>query len=95
MRIVGRSHLDEFCRLHAAARSPVGAWLADVSVQSWTGPQDVKARYSAASFLDGNRVIFNIGGNKYRLEVRFTYRNGIATVLRIGTHAEYDRWKGQ
>jgi mRNA-degrading endonuclease HigB of HigAB toxin-antitoxin module len=44
-------------------------------------------------------VIFDVGGNKYRLIVRIKYANpsvdpplnGIAFVLFVGTHAQYDR----
>jgi hypothetical protein len=48
--------------------------------------------------LRERQVIFDIGGNKYRLIVRFRYArpsakpplNGIALVKFIGTHQEYD-----
>ena len=36
-------------------------------------------------------MVFNIGGNKYRLVVEMQYRSGIAWVKFIGTHAAYDR----
>ena len=39
----------------------------------------------------GNRVIFNIGGNKYRLVVKVAYKCGKVFVRFVGTHAEYDK----
>ena len=59
---------------------------------------EIRARYRTADFV-GDKVIFNIGGNKYRLVVRFRYAdlpakpplNGIAFVLFVGTHADYDK----
>ena len=36
-------------------------------------------------------MVFNIGGNKYRLVVEMQYRAGVAWVKLIGTHAQYDR----
>lgn len=42
--------------------------------------------------LANNRVVFNIKGNKYRLDTRVAYRTSVVVVKRIGTHAEYDRW---
>jgi mRNA interferase HigB len=36
-------------------------------------------------------VVFNIGGNKYRLIVAVHYRGKRIFVRFIGTHAEYDR----
>ncbi|NOZ85000.1 MAG: type II toxin-antitoxin system HigB family toxin, partial [Deltaproteobacteria bacterium] len=40
--------------------------------------------------LANNRVVFNIGGNKYRLAVAVKYRAGIVYIRFIGTHAAYD-----
>ena len=54
-------------------------------------PQDVRNRYSTASFLSGGLVIFNVRGNKYRLEVHVAYRSGVMAIVWIGTHREYDR----
>jgi mRNA interferase HigB len=36
-------------------------------------------------------MVFNIGGNKYRLVVEVQYRLGIVWVKFLGTHAQYDR----
>jgi mRNA interferase HigB len=38
-----------------------------------------------------NRVIFNIGGNKYRLVTHVNYDYRIVYIKFVGTHAEYDR----
>jgi mRNA interferase HigB len=38
-----------------------------------------------------NRVIFNIGGNKYRLITHVNYDFRIVYIKFIGTHAEYDQ----
>ena len=52
---------------------------------------DVKSRYVSASFLPGDRVVFNVKGNQYRLVVARRYDLGIVFVRFVGTHAEYDR----
>ena len=59
----------------------------------WKGSADVKARYPTASFLSDNRVIFNIKGNKFRLETKINYDVKVVLAKRIGTHAEYSKWK--
>ncbi len=90
MWIVGRNKLDVFCSMHADARPWIEAWLHETETVSWLTPQDIRSRHTSASFLHGNVVIFNVRGNKNRLEVRIAFRNGIVTVLWIGTHREYD-----
>ena len=91
MRIVGRDKLDKFCRDHADSRIWMNNWIADTNSASWRTPQDIKAQYVTASFLAGNRVIFNVTGNRYRLEVQLAYNTGVVVVHWIGTHAEYTK----
>ena len=47
--------------------------------------------YRTASIVAGNRVVFNIGGNRYRLVVAMHYNRKAMFVRFVGTHAEYDR----
>ena len=46
--------------------------------------------YGSASIVGNNRVVFNIGGNRYRLVVRFDYAHRIGFIRFVGTHGEYD-----
>jgi len=54
-------------------------------------PKYIKNNYRTASFLENNRVIFNIKGNEYRLVVKVRYENEIVYIEWIGTHQEYDK----
>lgn len=92
MRIVGVRILFEFARKHADARSAVEAWVAEVAAAQWSTPDDVKARYPAASFLRDNRVVFNLEGKKYRLDTKIAYQTRIVVIKRVGTHTEYNNW---
>lgn len=92
MKVVGLQNLDDLTRRHSDVRSQADAWLCEVMEALWQGPQDIKARYAHASFLSDNRVIFNLKGNDYRLEVKVNYANQIIFILRAGTHAEYSKW---
>ena len=89
MRIVGRNKRAKFCRSHADSRGWCSNWIADTNSVRWQTPQDIKSRYASASFLAENRVIFNVKGNKYRMEVQVAYNTGIIIIQWIGTHAEY------
>ena len=50
----------------------------------------MKSAYGNASIVGNDRVVFNIGGNRYRLIVRFNYARRTGYVRFLGTHAEYD-----
>ena len=56
----------------------------------WSSPADVKTVYGTASIVGNDRVVFNIGGNRYRLVVRFDYARRIGFVRFVGTHTEYE-----
>lgn len=40
--------------------------------------------------MGGNRVVFNIKGNAYRLVAKINYPYRVVYVRFVGTHAEYD-----
>lgn len=91
MRIIARSTLRSFWQQHPDAKQPLLTWFRDTRLRVWQGPQDIKAAHASASFLRDNRVVFNIGGNKYRLVVRVNYAVKQVFVRFIGTHAAYDK----
>lgn len=93
MEIVAVDKIEKFVRKHANARASLSSWLLIAEGAEWICPQDVKNSFSSADILSGNRIVFNIGGNNYRLVVLARYRNGILLIQKVGTHAEYDRWK--
>ena len=47
--------------------------------------------FRSADVLAPGRVIFNIGGNKYRLVAAVHYAGKRVYVRFIGTHKEYDK----
>jgi mRNA interferase HigB len=93
MVIAGREKLRKFTRKHGDARGPIAAWLREVEAARWRGMAPIKARYPKASVLSDNRVVFDIKGNRYRLLTQIAFNAQRVVILRVGTHAEYDRWK--
>ena len=92
MRVIGIKKMDDFIQMHADAKTWLRSWLAEARNSEWRYPNDIKSRYKSASILDKNRVIFNIKGNNYRMEIQVSYENKVVIIKRLGTHAEYDRW---
>ena len=92
MVIAGRDKLQNLAKKHGDARGPLGAWIREVEAAAWRRMADVKARYPNASILSGNRVVFEIKGNRYRVLAQIAFGTQRVAILRAGTHAEYDRW---
>lgn len=92
MRIISRKALVDHWSLPGRedSKAPLRAWYAEAKKAEWQTPGNIKAKYGNASFV-GDRVVFNIAGNKYRLIVAVKYDLGIVYVRFVGTHVEYDR----
>jgi mRNA interferase HigB len=92
MQVIARKRLRQFWEKHPEAETPLRTWYAITSKAEWNGPADVKKQFgTTVDFVGDNRLIFDIGGNKYRLIARPSYRYKRILVKFIGTHAEYDR----
>jgi mRNA interferase HigB len=78
-----------------AAKGPLEAWHAEARSATWVTPAEVKAQYGTASVLKDGRVVFNIGGNKYRLVVWINYAFFTIYIRFVGTHSEYDEIDAQ
>ncbi|HSY28195.1 MAG TPA: type II toxin-antitoxin system HigB family toxin [Burkholderiaceae bacterium] len=91
MRVIAKRQLSEYWDKPPEAEQPLKAWHDEAIKATWKTPQDIKAQYSSASILAGNRVVFNIKGNHHRLIVSVAYQYGALYIKFIGTHAEYDR----
>lgn len=92
MKIIGKQKIIDFYRKHNQAKGPLEAWHDEASKSKWETSHDIKNRYSTASFLSENKVIFNIKGNDFRLVVQVIYVSDMVIIEKIGTHAEYDKW---
>jgi mRNA interferase HigB len=93
VRIIAVGTLRDFWSLPGRGDSeqPLRAWVHIVKATNWIRPTDVKLMFRSADILPNDRVVFNIGGNKYRLVAAVHYRGRRVFVRFIGTHAEYDK----
>ena len=91
MRIIARRTLREYWERYPLAEQPLKAWFREAAASDWASPTDVKRRYGHASVLRANRVVFNIGGNKYRLVVQLNYDFRIIYIRFVGSHEAYDK----
>ena len=91
VRIIAKRTLREFWERHPDAEQPLVDWYKETRRADWHSPIQVRERYADASIISGNRVVFNIKGNTYRLVVNVDYQYQTVYIRFIGAHAEYDR----
>ncbi len=91
MRIISKKILRDFWAKHPDCEQQLKAWYQETGKSQWKTPNNIKKEYPAASFIAGNRVVFNMKGNNYRLIVKINYDYQMVWIRFIGTHPEYDK----
>lgn len=92
MQVIALSTLKNFWSKHPPSQRPLRAWYTIADKSEWHSPGDIKRQFgNGVDFVGDNRVIFDIGGNKYRLVVHVSYEYRRVLIKFVGTHGEYDR----
>ena len=95
MRVIAKKVLREYWVKHPDSEQQLKSWYQEAEDAEWKSPRDIKRDYPSASILAGNRVVFNIKGNHYRLIVKINYDYGMIWIRFIGTHPAYDKIDAQ
>ena len=89
MRVIARRTLVEFGERHSRAKSSLDTWFHEVRKADWSSPVDVRRHYRSADFVR-DRVVFNVGGNNYRIVAAINYPARTVYIKFVGTHPEYE-----
>ncbi len=94
MRIIAKRTLRTFWESSTQnfeAKAPIEAWYAEAKKAKWQTPHDIKKQFRSASIIKNSRVVFNIGGNKFRLVIAIDYYRQTIFIRFIGTHQQYNK----
>jgi len=99
VRIIGKLKLQSFWRSHQQARKPLEKWTQVVEEAEWCNWSQLKSTFGKADLVQtktNTYVVFDIGGNKYRLVTIVNFRGQVVIVEVALTHRQYDKskWKG-
>jgi len=87
--------LNEFMLLHPDSCVSLNEWVNKIKVADWNKPEEIRNTFATDDLLGNNssRVIFNTGGNKYRLIVKYYFgkKEIHLFICWIGTHAAYTK----
>lgn len=101
MRIIKPSTVRRFAEATKDASTALDRWLDLAEAGEWNNLVDVRRSFRSADEVkvaSGRTVVvFNIGGNKYRLITAIHYNLQKVFVLRFLSRSEYDqgKWKAQ
>jgi mRNA interferase HigB len=94
MRVVSHKAVRLFSRRYPDAAAPLDRWYRVVKRADWAGFADVRRTFNTADLV-APHVVFNIGGNRYRLVAEIHFQRRVLFIRDIMTHREYDKggWK--
>ncbi|MBP7997850.1 MAG: type II toxin-antitoxin system HigB family toxin [Chloroflexi bacterium] len=94
MHVISRKTLQDFWEQYPDSESPLSRWFKIVEQTTFTSFDELRLTFPSADKV-GDLVVFNIGGNKYRLIASIHFNRGKVYVRHILTHREYDKgaWK--
>ena len=91
MQVLSLRTLREFWEEYPEAETPLRAWYTVVTKARWGNFAEVRASFGTADAIGDSRIIFNIGGNKYRIVARVAYDPFYRMMIKfVGTHRQYD-----
>jgi mRNA interferase HigB len=94
MHIITKKTLRDFYLKSPSAKIPLLTWFKLCKKTEWKNLAEVKETFPHADLV-GECIVFNVGGNKYRLITKINFRAKIIYIRFILTHKEYDqdKWK--
>ncbi len=92
MEVYGEMSLAKFAAKHATSRKPLQRFLEIVRSTEWPHFPGLKQTFPATDYAPTTgTLIFEIGGNKYRLVARVDFEEQIFFVQDVMTREECDR----
>ncbi|HRF50431.1 MAG TPA: type II toxin-antitoxin system HigB family toxin [Anaerolineales bacterium] len=94
MHIISRKALRVFWEKHPDSQVPLIRWFRVVKNTQFGSFAELRAVFPSADKV-GKWVVFNVGGNKYRLITSVHFNRSKLYVRDVLTHREYDeeKWK--
>lgn len=95
LHLIKKQSIEDYILKNARSRTSFESWLSTVRRTDWNEPNEIISTFNTADILGNgsDRVVFNIGGNNYRLICKYHFGNMKVHlfVKWIGTHAAYTK----
>lgn len=94
MHVISRKALRQFWEQYPDSQTPLARWFKVMRHTEFLNFSELRATFPSADKVD-DWIVFNIGGNKYRLITSIHFKRGKVYIRHVLTHPEYDRgdWK--
>lgn len=93
MHVISFSKLRNYFNKETQSRVPLQDWYKRVQKADWTNFADIKNSFNSVVHVGGDRYVFNIKGNHYRLVAIVRLKWKRIYIRWIGSHKDYERIK--
>jgi mRNA interferase HigB len=95
VHLIKKQSIEDYVLKNARSRASFEIWVSIIKRVDWKEPNDIVTTFNSADIIGrgSDRVVFNIGGNNYRLICKYSFGNARVHLFIkwIGTHAEYTK----
>lgn len=95
VHLIKKKSIKDYTSINTNSINSFNIWLSILKYADWNNPLDIISTFKTADILGNgtNRVVFNIGGNNYRLICSYNFGNSKVHlfVKWIGTHSQYSK----
>lgn len=94
MHVISRKALKQFWERHPDSQSSLIRWVKIMEKTEFSTFNELRQTFPSADKV-GELIVFNIGGNNYRLIASIHFNRSKAYIRHVLTHSEYDKgaWK--
>lgn len=95
VHLIKKQTIEDYIKENARSRASFEIWFSILKRADWNAPNEIVLTFSSADIIGrgSERVVFNIGGNNYRLICKYHFGDLKVHlfVKWIGTHEEYTK----
>jgi mRNA interferase HigB len=91
VNVISKKRLLEFWQTHPMAQPPLKNWFKLLSQAEPTNFAELKELFGSVDLVK-DYVIFDIGGNKFRIIAIVYFESKLVLIRHVLTHEEYDHW---
>lgn len=75
--LIRKQSIEDYVKINSRSKSSFEIWLSLIKNVDWFEPQDIIRTFGYADIFGkgSNRVVFNIGGNNYRMICKYAFGN--------------------
>ena len=94
MHIISRKTLKQFWEQHPDSQSSLSRWYKIMEKTEFSTFNELRQTFPTADKVN-DLIVFNIGGNNYRLIASIHFNRNKVYIRHVLTHSEYDQgaWK--